>query len=348
MAIDPVNAWLLRLCDPNGVADLPAPRLDATGVKKLLGLAAEHAVSGAVLANIVRLEADACQGPMLRPARDADVEAVGQAIAGARDHWFECGAQSLLLRQEATRIGAALTDAGLQVGIVKGEDFADRLYAPMGLRPFRDIDLMLPREQMGAAAAVMESLGFQEAGCGRHAGAYGEQTWDGPGRPLVRVDLHWNLINSPAQRRCSSLPYEAFSWEAEADRGGNGMLRTTPAGMLLIAAVHAALGHRFDRLQQLCDIRQICRGAAGPVDVDWLDEASLRHGVATSVAGALEVTARLLKDDATSDVRRRLAGRRATAVPWRALVDESTLLDATRPITKLRRTIVREWMKRAA
>lgn len=347
MSRDPANAWLLRLCDPNGCADVPAVRLDAAGVGRLLRLAAEHAVSGAVLANILRLEADGGRGPMLRPAAGADTEAVRRKIAGARDHWFECGAQSLLLRQRAARIAAALTDAGLRVGIVKGEDFADRLYAPVGLRPFRDIDLMLPREQMGAAAAVMESLGFRGAGCGRHAGAYGEQTWDGPGRPLVRVDLHWNLINSPAQRHRSSLPYEAFPWKADADRSA-GMLRTTPAGMLLIAAVHAALGHRFDRLQHLCDIRQICRGAAGPVDVDWLDEAVVRHGVATSVAGALEVTARLLEDDAASDIRRRLAGRRATAVPWRVLVDESTLLDATRPLTKLRRTIVREWMKRAA
>lgn len=348
MASDPVNAWLLRLCDPAGCAAWPAVRIDAAGIGLLLERAEEHAVTGAVLASIARIEADAGRERMLSPTTAREAATVDRAFSTARDRWFECNAQSLLLRQRTTRIVAALAQAGLRVGIVKGEDFADRLYAQPGLRPFRDIDLFLPREGMAAAASVMEALGFREAGCGRHAGAYGERTWDSPDRPLVRVDVHWNLVNSPAQRRRSSLPYEAFSWRADVGDDGAGMLRTTPAGMLLVATVHAALGHRFDRLQQLCDIRQICRGAAGPLDIGWLEEAAGRHGVATALRGALEVTGRLLGDEATNEVCRRLAGRGTTVLPWRALVDESTLFDAARPLTKVRRTIVREWMKRAA
>lgn len=348
MTSDPINAWLMRLCDPEGCSGLPTRQLDLAGLKRLLQLADEHAITGAVLDNIRWIETAEGRGRIVRESPGCDSAAVETARAAARDRWFDLVAHALFIRQRAATIVRALADAGVTAGLVKGEDFADRLYAPSSLRPFRDIDLLLPREQMPVAADVMEALGFREAGCGRHAGEYGERTWDGPDRPLVRVDLHWNLINSPTQRHHSSLPYEAFPWAPAAGRAGAGMLRTSPAGMLLVAAVHAALGHRFDRLQQLCDIRQICRGAAGPVDVDWLAEAAARHGVATAVTGALEVTARLLDDEATSDIRRRVAGRRATTVPWRVLVDESTLLDAGRLLTKLRRTIVREWMKRAA
>lgn len=348
MALNPVNAWLLRLCDPDGYTHLPAARLDAAGIGRLLARADEHAVTGAVLDNIARIGADVGRGRIHGRASAVEAVVIDRALAAARDRWFEYGAQSLWLRQRARPIVAALVASGLQPGMVKGENFADRLYAPSGLRPFRDIDFLLPREQMPMAAAVMESLGFREAGCGRHAGAYGEHTWDGPDRPIVRVDLHWNLINSPTQRRRSSLPFEAFPWEADPDGGGARALRTTPAGMLLIAVVHAVLGHRFDRLQQLCDIRQICRGAAGQVDVDWLRGAAVRHGVAMALAGALEVTARLLGDEATAEVRRRVAGRKAAGIPWRVLVDDTTLLDSARPLTKFRRTLVREWMKRAA
>lgn len=344
MPRDPVHAWLMRLSDPCGAGDTPAMRLDPEGMARLLALADEHAVTGAVLLNVGRIRAEMGADRIIR-CTACSVPDVEAAIDAIRDRWFSFSAQSLMLRQRTSRIAAALAAADVPAGIIKGEDFADRLYPTAGLRPFRDVDLMLPRERMPAAASVMESLGFREAACGRHAGDYGERTWDSGDRPLTRVDLHWNLINSPAQRRNSSLPCEAFAWTAPA---GTGLLRTTPAAMLLIATVHAVLGHRFDRLQQLCDIRQICRGAAGPVDVDWLREAAARHGVQTAVAGGLEVTVRLLDDDATADVHRRMKGCRATRVPWQLLVDESTLLEPGRPIARLRRTVVREWMKRAA
>lgn len=345
MSSDPVHAWLLRLCDPEGAAGIPTTRLDPAGMTRLLTLAGEHAVSGAVLASIGRITALAGRDRIVRGGPAAAGATVDVALAASRDRWFGLNVQSLLLRQRTSRIVAALAAADVPTGIIKGEDFADRLYPAAGLRPFRDVDLMVPQERMAAAAAVMESLGFREAGCGRHAGHYGERTWDSDDRPLVRVDVHWNLVNSPAQRRRSSLPTEAFPWTSS---DGSAQLRTTPAALLVIATVHAVLGHRFDRLQQLCDIRQICRGAAGPVDVDWLRETAVRHGVETAVAGGLDVTARLLEDDATADVRRRFEGRHAGRLSWRLLVDESTLLEPERPVARLRRTVVREWMKRAA
>lgn len=348
MARDPVHAWLLRLCDPQGATGIPARRLDPAGMTRLLALADAHAVTGAVLDNIGRIAAAMGRDRLVRGSSAADAATVDAAISAAWDRWLGFAAQSLLLRQRAVQIMAGLTEASVTAGLVKGEDFADRLYASAGLRPFRDVDLMMPREAMPAAAGVMESLGYREAACGRHAGDYGERTFDSAERPLVRVDLHWNLINSPAQRRRSSLPYEAFHWETVPGRTGSRIPRTTPAGMLLIAAVHMVLGHRFDRLQQLCDIRQVCRGAAGPVDVEWLQDAAVRCGVEASVAGALEVTARLLGDEATDGVCRRLVRRNVATVPWRLLVRESTLLEPVRPMTRLRRTVVREWMKRAA
>jgi len=344
MTRDPVHAWLLRLCDPAAVVGIPATRLDAAGMMRLLSLAEGHAVSGAVLANIGRIAVARGRDSILRDEAGATA-AVEAAIAAARDRWFGLSVHALLLRQRTARIAAALAEANIPAGIIKGEDFADRLYPAAGLRPFRDVDLMVPQGGMAAAAAVMESLGFREAGCGRHAGHYGERTWDSADRPLVRVDMHWNLINSPAQRRRSSLPTEAFPWKFRAD---GMLLHTTPAALLVIATVHAVLGHRFDRLQQLCDIRQICRGAAGPVDVEWLRDVAVRHGVETAVSGGLEVTAWLLQDDATAAVRRRFVGHGGRGVPWRLLVREATLLEPERPVARLRRMVVREWMKRAA
>lgn len=356
MATDPVHAWLLRLCDPEGCHAWPEQRLAAGQAVALLELAAWHGVTGAVLANLATLFAAGDRNAFSTTQSPAEEAAVDAAIDEARQNWFTFVAGSLALRQRASDVLAALEARSIPAVVIKGEDFADRLYSPSGLRPFRDIDLMLPREALADAAGVMAALGYREVvEQGRHVSNYGEQAWDSGTGPEARVELHWNLINSPAQRRQSTLPYEALfpetvsatvSESVESDR--RTMPRATPAAMLLIAAVHAVLGHRFDRLQHLCDIRQICRGAAGPVDIDWLREAAGRCRVTNSLTGALEVTSRLLTDFSTADVARKLGMRWATSVPWRLLIGDSTLLEPTKPLNKLRRTAVREWMKRAA
>ena len=168
MPRDPVHAWLLRLCDPDGAAGLPKARLDPAGMIRLLSLAEGHAVGGASLANFGRIAATMGRDRILRDEAGA-TPAVEAAIAASRDRWFGLNVQSLLLRQRTSRIVAALAAADVPAGIIKGEDFADRLYPAAGLRPFRDVDLMVPRERMAAVATVMESLGFREAGCGRSA-----------------------------------------------------------------------------------------------------------------------------------------------------------------------------------
>jgi hypothetical protein len=348
MLCDPVHLWLLRLCDPAGSSFWPARRLDPAGLTRLLRLADEHGVTGAVLANVNAIFAGEGRQRLLREsAQPSDGHALDAALRDARQRWFDFLAMTLSLRQRARQVRDAFRSAGVPAALVKGEDFADRLYRPSGLRPFRDIDLMLPREAMPDAARIMAALGYREVrGQVKYQSDYGEQTWDSLTAPRTRVELHWNLINSPAQRRHSSLTYESLQWE-QTTLDGQPALRATPAAMLLIAAVHAVLGHRFDRLQHLCDIRQICRAQAGPVDVDWLRGAAAQCGTAASLQGALEVSARLLQDSAAGGVRQRL-GLPVAISPWRWLVRDSTLLRPETAINKLRRTAVREWMKRAA
>jgi len=284
--------------------------------------------------------------PLAAPASTRPQAALETALEPARRRWFALAAMSLHLRGRAAEAMLALQARGLPAALIKGEDFADRLYARPGLRPFRDVDLLLPREAMGEASAVVRQLGYREVQSGaKYEEGYGERTFDSFAAPRVRLELHWNLINSPSQRRRSSLGFDDLQWEASPP-GGQRRLRASPASSLLVAAVHAVLGHRFDRLQHLCDIRQICRGAAGAPDLKWLREAAGRTGTRAPLAAALEVTARLLGDSASRRALGRLRLGRAAA-PCRWLVTGPTLLRPYTPWNKFRRTLVREWMKRA-
>ena len=96
----------------------------------------------------------------------------------------------------------------------------------------------------------------------KYAGRLSERSWEHPAMPGAMVEVHDNLVNSPTVRRGVSVRLEDLPLE----RGPDGRLRATPAGLLIIAAVHGAASHGFEKVQHLCDIAQVVRGRAGPVD----------------------------------------------------------------------------------
>lgn len=343
-----VDRWLIRLSDPDGYSQLPSQRLDVSQIQPLLVLSEEHGVTGAVLSNLRRLVDREGWARLFRtPATAADRNGVASAIDAANRRWFAAVAMTLCLRERTVDLLAALRHERFPAALIKGEDFTDRLYGQPSLRPFRDIDLMMPRDVIDATTPVMTRLGYRFVRPGgKYDDCYGERTWDSLSQPRSRVELHWNLINCPSQRRRSSLAFEELQWE-DAPADGRPMLRVTPASMLLIASVHAVVSHRFDRLQHLCDIRQICRGIAGEVDFEWLREAATRNGNASALTGALAVAERLLQEPACESALQRLRLPVARTA-WRCLVSGGSLLHPESRLNKLRRTTMREWIKRAA
>lgn len=335
------HSWLLRLCDPEGCDELPHVRLDATEMGKLFEAAQQHGVLGAVTAHVQQmLEEDSLQQLALDGTA---ATAARQELEQAQTSCINELAMTLLLRARTRELVAAIREQNCPVAIVKGEDFADRLYDPPGVRCFRDIDLMIPRALVDDLASIMIDQGYTFVRpAGSYNDQYGERTWDSVTRPLVRVEYHWDMITCPSQRRRSSLPFEALHWE---DRGST--IQAAPDSMLLIACVHAVISHRCDRLQHLCDIRQICRGRAGTIDAECLRETAIRCGVSSAVCGALEVTSRLLNDSSCSEVLTQLRLPRVS-IPWRILVSNASLLEPERRSSRLRQTVIREWMKRAA
>lgn len=336
-----VFRWLLRACDPEGCERLPEVRLGCAQAVLLAEAAREHGVAGTVLRNLRQLLEHDDAAQVLTDPREQP--AVAEAWRLAAERCLAEVAQSLLLRARAASLLAAFRRAGVPAAIVKGEDFADRLYELPGLRTFRDIDVLLPRTAVDAAAGLMDEQGFFWVHpAGKYDRDYGERVWDHPGPPRVRVELHWNMITCPSQRRRSTLGWDDLEWLAAGSR-----LQASPESLLLIACAHAAISHRFDRLQHLCDIRQICRGRAGELRCDAVRELTLRCGLSAAVTGGLEVTSRLLQDENCRHLLARLQ-LPARQGPWKALVSGASLLAPATRTSKLRQTVIREWLKRSA
>lgn len=313
-------AWLLHLADPAGgqppSSALPSP------LGPLLRLAEAHGVLPTVMARLPAAE---------RPAAALRPQLEGAAV------------QALVLRQTAERLLKALAAAGIPAQVVKGPAFAQRLYAAPCWRPFTDVDLLLHRADLPAAAPVLRAAGFAPEGIElKHAAeTYGEEKWVAAigGLPVL-VELHWDMIGSPTLRAGRRVDLALLQAEDGAD---------SPAALLLVAAVHAAYGHAFDRLQPLVDVAQAARGKAGPIDAGWLGRRAREGGLRPGIALALDLAARCFQAP-DCDALRQAAGLPRPPLAIRRLMTPRVVAAAEASGHRglaWRRQAVREWLKRA-
>ena len=243
-------------------------------------------------------------------------------------------ALALALTAEGERVLRDLETAGIEVRLVKGAAFARALY-PGELRGFTDIDLLLRREDLATAGAVLSARGYGHVPFHlKHSTGYAEEKWQrAPGDPLgpLLVELHWDMIGSPTLR--------------QGRRCDLALLRTTTAAQeraqhLLVAAVHGALGDGFTRLQPLADL---ARALAGPVDLDWLGQRTGEGRLEKPLALALDLAHRCFGQPAAKAVLRGL-GLRPPPFWVRALLPLSLVAAPSRR-SGGRRQLVREWLK---
>jgi hypothetical protein len=263
------------------------------------------------------------------------------ACEWAREQLRRRTVMSLVLRRQAQDITARLQEAGLPVIVLKGSDFADRLYSHPSLRPFTDVDLLIPQRILPETQQVFKTLGYQPVPVPmKHQTGYGEESWRSPNPSGGMVEIHWNLVNSPALRRALSVTYEDLQLETHQGRP-----RPGAAAMLLIAAVHGVASHGIDRLQPLGDVVQAVRGAAGTLDEAWLAQAVPQTGTTRALATALALAHKVYGEPDCVGLMKRL-GIERRAWPGNWLLTRGVVLRAHAPRDSFRRQLLREFLKR--
>jgi len=348
MRIGTLGMWLFSLADPTGLrSPLPKRRLRQTDLPRLIALAEHHGVLPAVISNMKRAEREFGAESLLAASPDERGSGVAleEAVANGRERLIRQAAFSLLLRQQLQDIARALSKKSLPAALLRGQDFADRLYPVPGLRTFTDIDLLVPAAALSEVEGVLLDIGYSQIpdSARKYADGYGEHIWCLPDRPEAKVEVHWNLVNSPSQRRRVSVRFEDLQFERSPAQGR--LAQASTSSLLLIASVHAAVGHRFDRLQLLCDICQIARGAAGDIDGNWLAETLPRTGASLAVATALALSGRTLNEPKCTALLRQLD---VPGGDWisRTVLTPKVVLHSKKPFSKIRRQLFREIMKR--
>ncbi len=339
------SRWLIALADPEGAEHpLPVKPLPVGAAKELLDLADRHGVLPAIFENLTAVMREHGPDMAFASANGARADLDG-VLSRAKAALLARASLTMALRVQLREIIAALAVKHLPAVVLKGADFADRLYPRPHLRPFTDIDVLVPREAFADAARLMADLGYSPGKMSmKHADGYGERSWRRPDKPGGAVEVHWNLVNSPAVRRGVSVGYEDLA--LLPPDGDQRLPRPTAASMLLIAAVHGATSHAFDRLGLLCDIRQAARGRAGAIDCAWLAEAHASTGASLALSVALDLAGRLLADESCAALRRRLSLPAPNPI-CRMLLTRGVVLRSHAKADSFRRQLFRSMLKRS-
>ncbi len=251
--------------------------------------------------------------------------------------------QAMQLRPWGERISSQLRRGGVNCTVVKGPVFAARLYPHPSDRLYSDVDVVIEPSAVARAAEILTELGFRANDMpGYDFVDLCEFKWVSNSNALVHVELQTNLIHSSKLRKRISIDFDAI-----ADAGGGDPHDAT--ALLLVAGVHATVGHQYSRLELLVDVLQAVRERAGKIDAQRLLEVSQRIGARRAIAASLVITGRMFQHENCIALAEQLMPR-GSPLEWSLLSPEEVFAmhSPARPRFSWRRKLFRVLIHRPA
>jgi Uncharacterised nucleotidyltransferase len=185
----------------------------------------------------------------------------------------------------AARQIAAIFDAhNVNAVFLKGLPAAVLHYPDLGSRPFRDIDVLIPLNQVQRATNLLHELGFvSPVGreflparvASRHATDF-EREADG-----AHCDLHWRVsydeyTSGAEERLARSIPFKASGYPAD-------LLRLDPTDSLLLTVVHGIRANVVAPVRWVVDSSLLLRHEHASIIWDRLIDDADRFRVLSSL-----------------------------------------------------------------
>lgn len=201
-------------------------------------------------------------------------------------------ARRSVLETHLSRILAGLDDAGVRVAVLKGPAVAARYRNPRQ-RPFSDIDILVPEDEMGTALDYLSQYPATLRVPPKRPKADKRDVLIGDESGIVfNCDLHWDLFSYTQLRRSADGATEA-AWEETERRSESPlgpMWEIPDAYRLAFLASHAVLDHRF----RLILFRDFLEMSKQPLDWDEVARVAHRWGLRSTTYLALWLSKELV------------------------------------------------------
>jgi hypothetical protein len=234
--------------------------------------------------------AERLTGLLLAAIDDGDLPVTEDQAAAARRLGLQEVRNVLRLEAALVRVTGRLDELGVEHRVLKGPVLAHLVYARPDLRPFRDIDLLVPGPDIGRAVAMLVRNGgerrFRTCRPGfdeRFAKGVNVRSFDG-----LDVDLHRTLALGPYGLALD--PADLFATSTPFTIGDRRLLGLGASELLLHAGYHASLGDWPPRLIPHRDVAELLlRGDADAertleLAVRWKGEAPLSGAIRRATA----------------------------------------------------------------
>jgi len=225
---------------------VPVPGLDWP---TMLDLARAHAVSPLLYWRLEKEGQSTCPGDGMPPEVWDELES----------DFYTAAARELMAERQLAEILGLLAEEGISVLVAKGAAVG-AFYPDPALRPFGDLDLLVPQVQAKQAEEALHRLGYS---CSMPKAWWSDHLHHLP--PMVRdegslaIEVHWRLDHEDMAGRlpAEDLWARAVSWSVE----GQPALRLDAVDMALHLCLHAVVQHRARLgLRPLCDLAQVTDG----------------------------------------------------------------------------------------
>lgn len=163
----------------------------------------------------------------------------------------------LFLSSEMQQVSKLFLDNRIRLLFLKGPVLAQALYGDISLRTSRDLDILIPIEQLDTAEALLFEQGYEkEYGINkelnewkwrhRHVNYYHPQK-------KITIEIHWRLNTGPAKEPDFN---ELWERRMQSTLPGNEVYMLNGEDLFLYLNIHGAQ-HGWSRLRWLFDIHQL-------------------------------------------------------------------------------------------
>lgn len=203
--------------------------------------------------------------------------------------WNSVRARNVIYLFEARTVLTALRAAGLAPIVLKGVALTETVYKDPGLRPFGDMDILFPLDQIDEAQRVVESIGYRASVTPHNRQWYFEHYYHLPPfsakRGSLSIELHWDLGRRPHPFELDfpGIRARAVTFSVE----GTDAQMMGPEDMLCHLALHSGWGNGFDgHIRSIVDIAEVARRG---IDWELLTRVVIEQRLAPIVTPALEL-----------------------------------------------------------
>ncbi len=207
-----------------------------------------------------------------------------------------CTMRNLFLFAEFRTVAEALQACNIPVIVLKGMHLAAAVYGAIGMREMDDMDILVPRDRLQAAADALADIG------------YGSQEpldvefWARKQHHLPRlrnashtvVEVHWN-VTWPGDAQALSDPQGLWARAQPLTIAGCEVLGLAPEDLLLHLCIHASFQHMFyTGLRPVCDLDATIRCYQAEMDWRLVCQLARQRKWQTGVRLMLHLTQRCL------------------------------------------------------